>query len=250
VVFLLSLLIGFIMFSLIFFSPLLLQAGFGLTPERAGLLVTPLAACVAVGSIFNSRIVIRLRNPTTIVLAGFVLLVISCAGIAATTIRTPTWLLELPLFAGGVGMGFIFSNLNVFSQELAGRENFGIVTAVIQSTRMVGGMFGTAGIGVLVTRLYSARVPHAILSVAGSVPGRLLAQMRDPQALVDRHAEAVILAAVHGSGMVDALRQTLVNSIHIGFLMTAAAAAIAVWKVRSISHLRFRRVKPESTFTD
>jgi MFS family permease len=250
VVFLLSALIGFIMFSLIFFSPLLLQAGFGLSPERAGLLVTPLAACVAVGSIFNSRIVIRLKNPTSIVSLGFALLVVACLGIATTTSRTPVWLLELPLFAGGIGMGFIFSNLNVFSQELAGRENFGIVTAVIQSTRMVGGMFGTAVIGVFVTRLYAARVPAAVLASVGYVPGTVLAQMRDPQALVDRHMEDSIRAALHGAGVLEVLRQTLASSIHLGFLLTAAAAAVAVWKVRAISHLRFRRVKPEAAFTE
>lgn len=250
VVFLLSVLIGFIMFSLIFFAPLLLQAGFGLTPEHAGLLVTPLAACVAVGSIMNSRIVIRLRNPTTIVSSGFLLLVIACFGIATTTNHTSHWLLELPLFAGGVGMGFIFANLNVFSQELAGRENFGIVTAVIQSTRMVGGMFGTAVIGVLVTRFYAARVPLAVLSQFNAVPAHLLAQMQNPQALLDQQAEASILASTHGAALLQAMRQTLVGSIHLGFFITAMAAAFALWKVRSISHLRFHRIKPESTFTD
>src|SRR4051812_29790099 len=71
VVFVLSLLVGFVMFSLIFFSPLLLQGGFGLSPQRAGLLVTPLAGCVAIGSILNSRIVTRLRNPTVILRIGY-----------------------------------------------------------------------------------------------------------------------------------------------------------------------------------
>lgn len=247
IVFLLSVLIGFIMFSLIFFSPLLLQAGFSLTPQRAGLLVTPLAACVAVGSIFNSRIVTRLRSPATIVSIGFALLTLCCLGISLCTARTPHWLLELPFLSGGIGMGFIFANLNVFSQELAGRENFGIVTAVIQSTRMVGGMFGTAVIGVFVTRLYAARVPNAMLSSVGSIPGRVLAQMQDPQVLVDRHAEAALLALPYGNAILDTMRQTLVTSIHLGFFLTAVAAALAVWKVRSISHLRFRRVKPDPT---
>jgi EmrB/QacA subfamily drug resistance transporter len=252
VVFLLSVLIGFIMFSLVFFSPLLLQAGFGLSPQRAGLLVTPLAACVAVGSIFNSRIVTRLSNPTVVVSLGFALLVLSCLGICITGSNTPHWLLELPLFAGGIGMGFIFSNLNVFSQELAGRENFGIVTAVIQSTRMVGGMLGTAIIGMFVTRFYAARVPSAVATSLKHIPDSLLTQMQDPQALVDRQAEAHILAQLsqvttHGSAVLDVMRQSLVNSIHLGFLVTAIAAAIAVWKVRSIAHLRLRRVHQDST---
>ena len=255
VVFLLSVLIGFIMFSLIFFAPLLLQAGFGLSPQQAGLLVTPLAACVAVGSILNSRIVTKLSSPTLIVSLGFSLLVLSSLGISVTSLRTPHWLLEIPLFGGGIGMGFIFSNLNVFSQELVGRENFGIVTAVIQSTRMVGGMFGTATIGMFVTRFFAARVPSAVSATVRHVPGRLLAQMQDPQALVDHRTEQEILAQIshltsHGSTVLDVMRQTLVSSIHVGFVITAVAAAIAIWKVRSISHLRFCRAKAESSFTD
>lgn len=247
VVFLLSVLIGFIMFSLIFFSPLLLQAGFGLSPQRAGLLVTPLAACVAVGSIFNSRIVTRMSNPTVIVSVGFSMLVISCLGVMLTTAQTPVWLLELPLFVGGVGMGFIFANLNVFSQELAGRENFGIVTAVIQSTRMVGGMLGTAIIGVFVTRLYAIRVSHGVVDSVGNVPEHLLNQIRDPQALVDSSMQDQIRQQLyaHGTTVLDLMRHTLVNSIHLGFLVTALAAGLAVWKVRAISHLRFQRIKPE-----
>lgn len=247
VVFLLSVLIGFIMFSLIFFSPLLLQAGFGLSPQRAGLLVTPLAACVAVGSIFNSKIVTRMANPTVIVSIGFTLLVLSCIGVTLTSASTPHWLLEVPLFVGGIGMGFIFSNLNVFSQELAGRENFGIVTAVIQSTRMVGGMLGTAVIGVFVTRVYATRVSTAVLGSLHNVPAHLLNQIRDPQALVDVQAQDQIVRqlASHGIEVLELMRHTLVNSIHLGFLVTAVAAAVAVWKVRAIAHLRFSRVKPE-----
>src|ERR1035438_1195923 len=54
-VFMLSGWIGFVMYSLIFFSPLLLQGAFGLSPQQAGLLVPPLAACVAIGSILKSN---------------------------------------------------------------------------------------------------------------------------------------------------------------------------------------------------
>jgi hypothetical protein len=96
--------------------------------------------------------------------------------------------------------------------------------------------------------LYASRVPSAVLASVGQVPGTLLAQMRDPQALVDRRMEDSIRTAVHNAGILEVLRHTLASSIHIGFLLTAIAAALAVWKVRAISHLRFRKVKPESAF--
>ncbi|MFP4906497.1 MFS transporter, partial [Paraburkholderia sp. BR14261] len=86
--FTLSTLSGFVMFSLIFFAPLLLQGGIGLSPQEAGLHATPIAAWIALGSLINTRIVIRLRKPTTILTAGFSLLVAASAGLAFASRHT------------------------------------------------------------------------------------------------------------------------------------------------------------------
>ncbi len=251
VVFLLSLLIGFLMFSLIFFAPLLLQGGFGLAPQRAGLLVTPLAGCIAFGSIFNSRIVTRLSNPTRMLTVGYSLVAVSCLALTLMEPWTSYWILDLSMLTGGIGMGFIFNNLNVFGQELAGNERFGITTAVIQSTRMVGGMLGTAIVGTLVTRTYIARVPAALRSSVGILPGSLVNHLRDPEILLDRRGAEVLLQhlgknAGHANLLLSVLRHVFVASIHLGFAVTAFAAMAAVWQVSRISHMRFHPVSVEA----
>src|SRR6201999_3464743 len=152
--FTLSLLSGFVMFSLIFFAPLLLQGGFGLSPQQAGLLATPIAACIAIGSLINTRIVIHLPKPTLILSIGFSLLVAASLGIGFATPATPHLWLEAAMGAVWIGLGFILNNLNVFAQEIAGRERFGITTALLQSTRMVGGMLGTSIVATIVNRRY------------------------------------------------------------------------------------------------
>ncbi len=156
--FLLSFAAGFAMFSLLFFAPLLLQTGFGMTPQAAGIAVTPLPVCLALGSFANTRIVTRLRSPMTIVTIGFALIGVGCLGTALLGDTSPHLLGAVSMGAAGVGLGFIFNNLNVFAQELSGRARFGITTALIQSTRMVGGMLGTATIGTLVSRSLSRAV--------------------------------------------------------------------------------------------
>jgi EmrB/QacA subfamily drug resistance transporter len=150
--FLLSFAAGFVMFSLLFFMPLLLQTGFGMTPQAAGIAVTPLPVCLALGSFANTRIVMRLRVPMTIVRVGFALIGAGCIGAAMLGGASPHLLGAASLGMAGIGFGFIFNNLNVFAQELSGPTRFGITTALIQSTRMVGGMLGTAVIGTLVSR--------------------------------------------------------------------------------------------------
>jgi MFS family permease len=231
---------------LIFFAPLLLQGGFGLTPQRAGLLVTPLAGCIAFGSIFNSRIVTRLSNPTRMLTAGYSLIAVSCLALSLVGPSTSYWILGLSMLTGGIGMGFIFNNLNVFGQELAGQGRFGITTALIQSTRMVGGMLGTALIGALVTRTYVARVPAALGSAVGNLPGSLVNHLRDPEILVDRRGGEVFLSHLGHAGdpslLLPVLRHVFVTSIHLGFALTALAAFAAVWQVRRISHMRLHQV--------
>lgn len=250
-VFLLSLLIGFLMFSLIFFAPLLLQGGFGLTPQRAGLLVTPLAGCIAFGSIFNSRIVTRLANPTRMLTVGYSLVAVSCLALSLIEPSTSYWVLGASMLTGGVGMGFIFNNLNVFGQELAGQGRFGITTAVIQSTRMVGGMLGTAIIGTLVTRTYVTRVPEALTSSIGNIPVSVSSRLRDPELLIDHRGTEMFLQHLwpntrHANLLLPVLRHVFVGCVHLGFALTALAAMAAVWLVGRIAHIRFHAISVDT----
>ncbi|MCM3755151.1 hypothetical protein M3665_24845, partial [Bacillus licheniformis] len=61
--FVLAILAGFSMFSLLFYAPLLFQGGFGMSPKEAGLVITPLVVFITIGSIMNGRVVTRIRNP-------------------------------------------------------------------------------------------------------------------------------------------------------------------------------------------
>jgi hypothetical protein len=76
------------MFSLLFFTSLL-QTGVGMTPQAAGLAVTPLPVCLALGSFANTRIVTCLRSPMTIVTVGFALIGVGCIG--AMTLGGMEW---------------------------------------------------------------------------------------------------------------------------------------------------------------
>ncbi len=241
--FMLSGLAGFVMFSLIFFAPLLLQGGFGLSPQTAGVLATPLAAFIAVGSILNTHIVVRLKQPTLILSLGFSLMLCACLGTAATFQSTGHWLPVLSMMAGGTGLGFVLNNMNIFGQEIAGRERFGITTALMQSTRMVGGMLGTTLIGTLVTHTYASGVAAAFKNLPGAEPAsRWMARFDDPQILVDPASQNRLLSelahtALSGPDLLQACRAVLVSAIHTGLLLTAAAALAAVLMVHKLRHI-------------
>lgn len=250
--FTLSVLSGFVMFSLIFFAPLLLQGGFGLSPQEAGLLATPLAAFIAVGSIINTHIVVRLKQPTTILSVGFALMLCACLGTASTFQYSSHWLLELSMMAGGTGLGFVLNNMNIFVQEIAGRERFGITTALMQSTRMVGGMLGTSVIGALVTDHYASGVTATLKRLGGAPALAWRARVTDPRLLVDAAAQQSLMtdlahaslpgsAAFTGPALLDACRTILVSAIHVGLMLTALAALAAVLLVRKLRHIVLHR---------
>ncbi|MGN6234111.1 MAG: MFS transporter [Trinickia sp.] len=243
--FMLSTLSGFVMFSLIFFAPLLLQGGFGLSPQEAGLLATPIAACIAIGSVINTRIVIRLPRPTLILSIGFGLLVAAAAALSFATPRTPHLWLELAMSAVGIGLGFILNNLNIFAQEIAGRERFGITTALLQSTRMVGGMLGTSILATIVNHSYAAGAADTLQGLGPELQAHWLPRLADPRVLVDASLRDAMLeqlraAKVDGGLLIDSARRVLVHALHIGMAISGCAALCAVCLVRRIAHIRFR----------
>src|ERR1700712_5381462 len=109
---------------------------------------------------------------------------------------------------------------------------------------MVGGMLGSALIGTLVTRTYSARVPAAVSSSLGYLPTSLVNGLQNPEILVDRHGAETLLNHLGNAAslLMPVLRRVFVSSIHLGFAVTAVAAVAAIWQVRRISHMRFHPV--------
>lgn len=239
----LSVLGGFAMFSLIFYAPLLLQGGFGLAPKDAGLVVTPLVVFITIGSIVNGRLVTRIPNPNAMMFVGFALLAMSCLGVIVATRLTPHAMVMGFMTLGGLGLGFVLPNLTVFAQQTAGREHLGIATALLQSLRMIGGMFGAAMTGTLVTRMYASGVRQA-LDADGAL--QWLAQMRDPQILVNREAQRTLIdqlahAGHNGALLLETARETLVGSIHAGIAVAMVVAVVSIWQCRRVPPIKIKR---------
>ncbi|RKP58895.1 MDR family MFS transporter [Pararobbsia silviterrae] len=241
--FLLAVLGGFSLFALLFYAPLLLQGGFGMSPQEAGLVITPLVVCITIGSITNGRIVTRLRNPNLMLYVGFVMIAVACLGVGVATRSTSHAVLFVIMLAGGLGLGFVLPNLTVFGQQAAGREHFGIATALLQSLRMVGGMFGTALTGTVVTHFYRHGV-HVALEDANAM--QWLAHFGDPQILIDRNAQAALVAELakaghNGALLIEQAREALVGGIHLGEVIAAVVAFVAVVCSRRVPPVKLTR---------
>jgi MFS family permease len=227
---------GFCMFAVMYYAPLMFQGGFGLSPNQAGLLITPLAVFITVGSIVNGRIVTRLHSPNAILYIGLSFFLIAAMTLTQTTITTPHAMIALAMALGGLGLGLLLPNLTLIAQAITPRTQLGVATAMLQSMRIVGSMLGTALIGSLISSLYVSKVNGMLEANHGN---QWASWLGDPQILVNpaRASEFFKMAALAGHDAVrflDGARNSLVDAIHASQWFIAAFMVLAFWLVHRI----------------
>jgi len=149
-----ALVTGAVMFVLLFYGPLLLQAVLGLTPARAGLLIMPMMLALPVGSVLNGQLFRRLARPERLLVAGLLLLCCGCACLLAVVLGfdRSTALIVSGFSLAGLGLGMAQPAQSVFMQMRVERRDLGVATGLVSMSRSVGSGLGAALIGVAIAR--------------------------------------------------------------------------------------------------
>lgn len=161
-----ALLAGAVMFVLIYFIPLLLQDVFGLSPTQTGFVIVPLVVGIPIGSIINGRLFPRETNPQRLMVFGSVLLTLGCLLTSTFSEQTSFRTMLLAMSLCGLGLGFLLTNFTLFSQILVQRQDVGVASALVQTTRALGSAIGTALVGMLIGKLSIQAGLHIALLVA------------------------------------------------------------------------------------
>ncbi|HEY4351513.1 MAG TPA: MFS transporter [Paraburkholderia sp.] len=221
---------GFALFSMVFYVPLLFQGGFGMSPHESGMLITPLLLGTSVGSVLNNRLVTRIPRANTLMYIGFALFAVSCLALVAITGHQPHYVWMLCMALSGLGLGLVATNLTICSQQIVARDHIGAVTALLQSLRIFGGMLGTAMTGALLSHLYVRGVHRSLDSYQAT---QWLQSFASPDLRVDQSQQAALIehliTAGHvGGPMMHMAREALIDSIHVGLSLAAAAAVLGL----------------------
>ncbi len=230
---------GFALFSLVFYVPLLFQGGYAMSPNDSGMLITPLLLGTTLGSMLNNRIVTRIRRANALMYIGFGLFAVACLCLVGFTGREPHVFWVSCMGLSGLGLGLVATNLTICSQQIVARHHIGAVTALLQSLRIFGGMLGTAMTGALLNHLYVRGVHRSLDSYQAT---QWLQSFSSPDLRVDQSQQAaliehLIMAGHAGGAMMNAARNALVESIHVGLSLAAAAAVLGLclaWFVPSV----------------
>ncbi len=177
-------LIGAAMFGVMVFIPLYLQAVQGLSPTRSGLGMLPLVTGLFTTSIGGGRIMSRTGRYKWYPTMGATLVLGAILILSHLRVDSPYWVAGAGMFVMGLGLGLTMQVLTIAVQNSVDRRDMGVATSSVQFFRQMGGSFGTAVFGAVLT----SRLAVHLSAAGGSLPagsGDLTGNVQQIQQLPD-----------------------------------------------------------------
>jgi EmrB/QacA subfamily drug resistance transporter len=219
--------LGLVMFGSIIFIPLYLQIVKGNSPTESGLLMLPMMGGVIVTSVLSGRAMSRVGRYKWFPVAGAVVLMVGMLMFTQLQVGTSVWVAFLYMTVIGVGLGLGMQSLVLAVQNSVDMRDMGAGTAAITFFRTLGGSFGVAILGtVLSSRLASelaSRLPAAIRQLPPAQASRY-ASGGGSNISINEPAKILALPAP----IRDAIQHAFVASLHTVYLVTGLVAIIAV----------------------
>ncbi len=142
---------GLAFFGNSFLLPLYLQNSLGYTALQAGLVFFPVGIIQAIMSPIAGRLSDKV-NPKIPVLIGVALTFFSMYAYKDLSLTTEYQQIIVPLIIRGFGIGFMFIPLSTIAINDITKEKMAQATGLFNTIRQVGGSFGVAILGTLLTR--------------------------------------------------------------------------------------------------
>ncbi|MGI4793598.1 MAG: MDR family MFS transporter [Janthinobacterium lividum] len=141
------------------FMPIYLQVVRGADPAMVGLLLLPLTAGIAVGSIMTGRLMVKTGQTAIFPSIGQPIVAAGWAVLAFFGPSIPlTWLPALFIVIS-VATGTTMPVVQLTVQIEAGPKNLGAASASVQFTRSIGAALGTASVGAVLFAVLAAQDP-------------------------------------------------------------------------------------------
>lgn len=156
------------------------QSVTGLSPTRSALLFVPMALLTGILAPNVGRLVDR-THPRYIAGSGLFILAVALLWFAyEMTPSTAIWKLLLPIAVMGVANALIWSPLAATATRNLPLSRAGAGSGIYNTTRMIGSVLGSAGIGALIQSRLAAELPTGgASSGANEFAGRVPEQLRE-----------------------------------------------------------------------
>jgi len=231
-----------------------LQSALGFSPLKAGLAMAPSSLMSMVVAPFAGRLTDRLGGKY-ILFTGLLCFAGGMAWVAAIATPHSTWQdFVAPLIVSGFGLGCTFAPLSTTAMRSVKPQLAGAASGMLNTTRQVGSVIGTAAVGALLENRLTATLPAAVrardavlppaaraqlvsgftkAAQSGSIVGQGSSQFKLPKGTPPSLIAEIghIAREAFSYGYVTAMHQTLVMPIAV--LGVTALSCLAIKRVPS-----------------
>ena len=224
---------GVAMFGVISFIPLFAQGALGMTATEAGSLLTPLMLSWVTFSMIGGRLLLRMEY-RTLTIMGFIVLTIGFGLLSFFQTDTPRYLLYIFLALIGCGLGLTMLTLLIAVQQAVDRTQLGVATSLNQFSRAIGGAFGVAIMGAVLTAGLSTQLRSAALQPNSRITEvQAAAFASNPNALIEPSAKAALSPET-----LNVLQRAMAAAVHPVFWVGGAVCLLALFAAFSLPQKR------------
>ena len=233
---------GIAMFGGISFVPLFAQGSLGMTATKAGSLLTPLMLSWVSMSVLGGRLMLKIGY-RLITIVGFAVLTVGFAMLAMFSRDMPQYRLYIDLVLIGAGLGLTMLTLLIAVQQAVERNQLGIATSLNQFSRAIGGAFGVAVMGAVLTAGLSS---HLLKAATGDQSVMTVEQANayasNPNALIEPQARAAVSPET-----LNVLQEAMAGAIRAVFWLGAFCSILALIAALFLPKLKRAASEPESS---
>jgi EmrB/QacA subfamily drug resistance transporter len=212
--------VSFAMLAMFFFMALYMQNILGYSPLQAGVRFLPSTVVIMFAGPLAGRLTDRV-GPRPLMTTGLVAVAASLFIESRLTIHTGYGLLLPGFILMGLGMGLVMSPMSTAAMNAVDRTKAGVASGTLSMWRMVGGTFGVAVMGALVSALGRSKINQLLPNVPAHARATIVESL-GTGGTQSGHAPAQVVSAVH-----QAFVSALSTGLTIGAGVTLAGAAIA-----------------------
>jgi EmrB/QacA subfamily drug resistance transporter len=159
--------LGMAMFGGIIYLPFYLQVVKGYSPTESGLALLPMVVGIFLTSIGSGLLVTKYGRYKIYPILGAAITLLAMVMLTRLTVGTSYGSFALSIFLLGAGLGFTMQTVVTAVQNDVAFRDLGVATSSVTFFRSMGGAFGTAIFGAVL----STRLAHYLAEAFAGVPG-------------------------------------------------------------------------------
>ncbi len=177
-------LIGVAMFGSMIFIPVYLQVVDGMSPTKSGLAMVPMVLGIFTTSIGAGQLMTRTGRYKVFPILGAAIVIGALFMLSQLDAGSPYWFAGLSMYVMGTGLGFTMQVLITVVQNSVDRSDMGVATSSVAFFRQMGGSFGTALFGAILSSRLAIYMADALQGLPrGQVPANVSNATNNVQAI-------------------------------------------------------------------